>query len=254
MTGAIKEISVMRGHDPRGFALFGYGGAGPLHAALIAQELGMSRVIVPPLPGNFSAFGLLVADVRHDYVRTRLLATADTAFEEVTAVFGELRKEATTRLMAEGFGEDRIRFDTRLDMRYVGQAFELSVPFADDCRSMADVEAAFRDVYDRRYAHATDDPAEIVSFRLSAYGAVDKPRLPRRERATGSIAAARRGEREVAFDARFVSTPVFARDLLPVDAVVTGPALIEEEGTTTVVPPGFRAWPDQHGNLLLESD
>ena len=199
------------------------------------------------------SFGLLVADVRHDYVRTRLLATRETAFEEVTGVFDELRKEATVRLVADGFAEGRIRFDARLDMRYVGQAFELAVPLGDDARSMADVESAFRQVYDRRYAHATDDPAEIVSFRLSAYGAVDKPRLPRRPRGTGSVHAARRGERNVAFDARFVSTPVFGRDLLPVDATVEGPALIEEEGTTTVVPPGFRAWPDEHGNLLLEA-
>lgn len=253
MTGAIKEISVMRGHDPRDFALFAYGGAGPLHAAFIAQELGMSRVIVPPLPGNFSAFGLLVADVRHDYVRTRLLATRETAFEEVTAVFEELRKEAIVRLAADGFTDDRVRFDARLDMRYVGQAFELSVPFGE-CRSMTDVEAAFRAIYDVRYAHATDEPAEIVSFRLSAYGIVDKPRLPRRARGTGSLEGSRRGARDVAFDGAFVSTPIFARDLIPVDAAIEGPALIEEDGTTTVVPPGFRASPDVHGNLLLESE
>ena len=253
MTGAIKEISVMRGHDPRGFTLFAYGGAGPLHAALVAHELGMSRVIVPPLPGNFSAFGLLVADVRHDYVRTRLLATRETPFEDVTAVFAELRKEAIVRLVAEGFAEDRIRFDARLDMRYVGQAFELAVPFDGAFRSMADVETAFRAVYDVRYAHATDDPAEIVSFRLSAYGEVQKPRLPRRERG-GTLDDARRSTRPVAFDARFTDTPVYARDALPVDVMVRGPALIDEAGSTTVVPPGFRAWPDAHGNLLLEAD
>ncbi|MBI1735317.1 MAG: hydantoinase/oxoprolinase family protein [Candidatus Rokubacteria bacterium] len=253
MTGAIKEISVMRGHDPRGFTLFAYGGAGPLHAALVARELGMSRVVVPPLPGNFSAFGLLVADVRHDYVRTRLSATRETPFEDVTAVFAELRKEAVVRLVAEGFPEDRIRFDARLDMRYVGQAFELAVPFDEAFRSMDDVEAAFRSVYDRRYAHATEDPAEIVSFRLSAYGRVHKPRLPRRERG-GTLDGARLGTRPVAFDARFADTPVYARDRLPLDVVVPGPALVDEAGSTTVVPPGFRAWPDAHGNLVLEAD
>jgi N-methylhydantoinase A len=253
MTGAIKEISVMRGHDPRGFTLFAYGGAGPLHAALVAQELGMPRVIVPPLPGNFSAFGLLVADVRHDYVRTRLSPTRETPFEDVAAVFSELRKEAVVRLVAEGFAEDRIRFDARLDMRYVGQAFELAVPFDARFASIADVEAAFHAVYDRRYAHATDDPAEIVSFRLSAYGAVDKPRLPRRAPG-GAVGGARVATRPVAFDARFVDTPVYARDRLPVDGMVHGPALVDEAGSTTVVPPDFRAWCDAHGNLVLEAD
>src|SRR5688572_17533714 len=120
-------------------------------------------------------------------------------------------------------------------MRYVGQAFELSVPFGES-RSIADVEAAFRAVYDVRYAHATEDPVEIVTFRLSAYGIVEKPRLPRRERGTSTLAAARRTARDVAFDARFTSTPVFVRDLIPVDATIVGPALIDEEGTTTVVP------------------
>jgi N-methylhydantoinase A len=252
MTGAIKEISVMRGHDPRGFVLFAYGGAGPMHAALVAQELGIARVVIPPLPGNFSALGLLVADVRHDYVRTRLTPTRDTPFEDVTAVFAELRKDATTRLLADGFSEDRIRFDARLDMRYVGQAFELSVPLSDAFRSMQDVDAAFHAVYDKRYAHATDDPAEIVSFRLSAYGRVAKPTLPRRARDGGSLADAHRGNRDVAFDGRFVTTPVYAREALPVESVITGPALIEEAGTTTVVPPACRAWADTHGNVILE--
>ena len=161
-------------------------------------------------------------------------------------------------------------------MRYVGQAFELAVPFSETLRSMDAIEMAFREVYDRRYAHATDDPPEIVSFRLSAYGIVTKPRLPRQgvEEGRGSAADVRaRGGlgghfgaphvrqaghvgaphvRQTAFNARFESTPVFARERLPIDAVVSGPALVEEAGTTTVVPPGFRAWPDRHDDLVLE--
>src|SRR5439155_15857365 len=180
MTGAIKEVSVMRGHDPRAFVLFAYGGAGPMHAAFIARELGMTRVVVPPLPGNFSAFGLLVADVRHDYVRTRLTATAGLDFGELTRTFAELREEARLRLGADGFAADRVRFEARLDMRYVGQAFELSVPFGEDLTSIAEVERAFHRAHEARYSHAVEDPVEIVSFRLSAYGGVSKPRLPRR--------------------------------------------------------------------------
>jgi N-methylhydantoinase A len=253
MTGAIKEVSTMRGHDPRAFVLFAYGGAGPMHAAFVAQELGMARVVVPPLPGNFSAFGLLVADVRHDSVRTRLTATADLDHAELARTFAEMREEALVRLAADGFEADRVRFAARLDMRYVGQAFELSVPFDDGLASMADVERAFHRAHEARYSHAVEDPVEIVSFRLSAYGIVTKPRLPGRAAGGGAPEAARLDTRDVAFDGAFAPTPVYARERLVTEVAVMGPALVEESGTTTVVPSGFRAWPDAHDNLVLEA-
>ncbi len=251
MTGAIKEISVMRGHDPRAFTLFAYGGAGPLHAAFVAAELGMSRVVVPPIPGNFSAFGLLVADVRHDEVRTRVVRTADLSFAELEGHFGELTARARARLAEDGFGAASMRFEASLDMRYVGQAFELAVPFDGGLASMKDVDRAFYTAHEARYAHATADPVEIVSLRLSAYGVGAKPSLPRAPEA-GSLAAARMRERAVLFDAVPTATAVYARELLPAEAALTGPALIEEPGTTTVVPPGFRAGVDARANLILE--
>jgi N-methylhydantoinase A len=254
MTGAIKEVSVMRGHDPRAFVLFAYGGAGPMHAAFIAQELGMTRVVVPPLPGNFSAFGLLVADVRHDYVRTRLMPLADLDFTELTRAFDEMRAEARLRLRDEGFDGDRVRYETRLDMRYVGQAFELSVPFGAEHATVADVARAFHRAHEARYSHAVDDPVEIVSFRLSAYGIVSKPRLFARAGDGGRAATVPMDTRDVAFDGVFAATPVHAREALAPDAAISGPALVEEPGTTTVVPPGFRAWCDTHGNLILEAE
>jgi len=251
MTGAIKEISIMRGHDPRAFALFAYGGAGPLHAALIAAELGMSRVIVPPLPGNFSAFGLLVADVRHDEVRTRVTRTADVPFAELQRLFGELTARARARLEKDGFAPAAMRFEASLDLRYVGQAFELPVPFTGVLASMADVDRAFHAAYEARYAHATADPVEIVTLRVSGYGVGAKPSLPR-ARDAGSVPSARVDERPVLFDAVPMATTVYARELLPAGGVVTGPALVEEPGTTTVVPPGVRAAMDPHANLVLE--
>ncbi len=251
MTGAIKEISMMRGHDPRAFALFAYGGAGPLHAAFIAAELGMGLVIVPPMPGNFSAFGLLVADVRHDEVRTRVVKTTDLGFTELERLFGELTTKARGRLAEDGFAPAAMRFEASLDMRYVGQAFELSVPFDAGLASMNDVDRAFYTAHEARYAHATADPVEIVSFRLSAYGVGAKPSLPRAS-AAASVKAARIEARSVLFDAVPVATAVYTRDLLPSGAALAGPALIEEVGTTTVVPPGFRATVDPHANLVLE--
>jgi N-methylhydantoinase A len=252
MTGAIKEISIMRGHDPRAFTLFAYGGAGPLHAAAIAAELGMPRVVVPPMPGNFSAFGLLVADVRIDAVKTRLVRTADLTFAELGEILGELRDDTRARLAVAGFSNAAMRFEASLDMRYVGQAFELDVAVDDTCTCMAHVERAFRTAHEARYSHATDDPVEIVTFRVAAYGLVAKPAL---RRATDVVTATDKAiieDRAVVFDAAPVTTRVYARDLLPSGMPVAGPALIEESGTTTVVPPTFTAAADVHGNLVLE--
>ena len=242
----------MRGHDPRDFVLFAYGGAGPLHAAMIAEELGMSRVIVPPMPGKFSAFGLLVADVRHDYARTRLTVCADLTVEQLGAIIDEMRAEAHAELTAEGFAEDAMQFEARLDMRYIGQAFELSVELPDNTGSMAEVEAAFRGLYERRYSHATDEPSEIVCFRLAAFGVGAKPRLPEISAAGGTFAHTREGARQVTFNGAFMETSVYNRLKLPPDETLEGPALVEEPGTTTVIPPAFRAQADHLGNLILE--
>jgi N-methylhydantoinase A len=219
---------------------------------MIAEELGMPTVVVPPMPGNFSAFGLLVADVRHDYARTRLTACADLTVGQLGAIINEMRTEACTELAAEGFAEDAMRFEARFDMRYIGQAFELSVELPDNTGSMAEVEAAFRNLYERRYSHATDEPSEIVCFRLAAFGVGAKPRLPEFSAAGRALADARVGQRRVAFNGAFMETPVYDRVKLPPEATLEGPALVEEPGTTTVVPPAFRARADRHGNLILE--
>ncbi|MFI4989252.1 MAG: hydantoinase/oxoprolinase family protein, partial [Alphaproteobacteria bacterium] len=253
MTASIKEISIMRGHDPRDFALFAYGGAGPLHAALVAAELGCPRVVVPPMPGNFSAFGLLVADVRHDFARTRVVATAALPFEELQAILAELREEGRHRLAEEGFALSDMRFEAKLDMRYVGQAFELSVPVPEAAAAMADIDEAFLAAYEKRYAYAVPGPAEIVTFRLSAYGLVAKPTLPKAA-AGGDLATALGGERPVAFDGRFRDTPIYDRARLPAEAAIPGPAIIEDAGASTIVPPGFSAAIDAFGNLVLERE
>jgi N-methylhydantoinase A len=139
-------------------------------------------------------------------------------------------------------------------MRYVGQAFELSVPVHDGWTSMADVDAAFYAAHEQRYAHAVEDPVEIVSFRLSAYGLTTKPALPAQPGGTASLEAARLGVRPVFFDDAFADTPVFARERLPAAARLRGPALVDEPGTTTLVPPGFRAAVGPLGVLVLERE
>jgi N-methylhydantoinase A len=177
--------------------------------------------------------------------------TADLAFSELERHFDDLTARARARLAEDGFAPASMRFEASLDMRYVGQAFELSVPFDASLASMKDVDRAVYTAHEARYAHATADPVEIVSLRVSAYGLGRKPALPRAP-AAGSLQAARLDERIVLFDAVPTATVVYARDRLPSGVTFEGPALIEEAGTTTVVPQAFRASVDAHANVILE--
>jgi N-methylhydantoinase A len=251
MVSAIKEISMAKGHDPRDFALVAYGGAGPLHAAFIADELEMPRVIVPPAPGNFSAFGALISDLRRDYVRTRLVHTRQGSFTEVRAIFADLEHEARAELAAEGIFPEAITMVRTLGMRYVGQSWELLVRAPEDADSMTGLEAAFRRAHERRYGHAHDGPAEIVNFRLAATGAVPKPVLGRWTE-TGPLARAQRTERIVHFTGEAIGVPVYARPRLPGGVPLPGPAIVEEMGATTVVPPGWQAGVGAWGELVLQ--
>jgi len=251
LAGAIKEVSVMRGIDARDCALLPFGGAGPMHAAAVADELGMGRVVVPPLPGNFSAFGLLIADVRRDFVRTRVSAARQTSIEDVRAVLQELTASGAAELGEAGFAPQRRRFQMSLDMRYAGQSFELSVPVAADVQGIGEIERAFRETYAARYGAAPGRPIEIVSYRVAAWGVVDKPQLPPIDATGRTLATAVSGMRRAVFSGRELEVTVFARDRLPMGVAIQGPALIEEDGTTTVVPPGWVARLDRIGCLLL---
>jgi N-methylhydantoinase A len=251
LAGAIKEVSVMRGIDPRDFALLAFGGAGPLHAADIADELGMRTVVVPPLPGNFSALGLLIADVRRDFVRTRVSQTSKTRLSEVETVLSELMRNAAAELAADGFTPERQRFSPSLDMRYAGQSFELSVPVAAGARSMTEIERCFAEIYAARYGAATGRPMEIVSYRLAAWGLSDKPQLPRLDPGRRSLERAQRGSRRVYLGASQRQVTVWDRDRLPARELLEGPVLIEEAGSTSMVPAGWSVELDLLGCLVL---
>jgi N-methylhydantoinase A len=252
LAGAIKEVSVMRGIDPRDFALFPFGGAGPLHAAEVAAELGMQTVVVPPLPGNFSALGLLIADVRRDFVRTRVSQTASTDITHVRAALQELLHEGEAELAGAGFSPEERRFSASLDMRYLGQSFELSVPVALDAASITEIERAFGEVYAARYGETNNAVIEIVSYRLAAWGLSEKPTLPTIDRGGRSASAAKTGTRDTVFDGKALLTPIFDRDKLPPGYSVQGPALVEETGSTTVIPPGWSVALDDIGCLVFK--
>jgi N-methylhydantoinase A len=222
-----------------------------LHAAAIAEELGMRSIVVPPLPGNFSALGLLIADVRRDFVRTRVSATAKTSLAEVQSTLQALAREGETELDAAGFPPQRRRFQASLDMRYVGQSFELSVPVALDVQRLEQIEAGFRSVYAARYGAATDAATEIVSYRLAAWGLTDKPALPVLDRSACSRKGAVCGVRMVIFGGAELQVSVFDRDRLPTGLALEGPALVEEDGSTTIIPPGWEAELDPIGCLVF---
>ena len=251
MTASIREISIQQGHDPRDFTLIAFGGAGPMHAIPVAEELGIPRILVPRHPGNFSALGLLVSDVKHDDVRTRV-GRLHERLPALEAAFAEMSAEAGQRLDGEGFDRQSRRSERSLDLRYAGQAFELSVPLAPGPLDARAIVADFNARHLAAYGHADPDgDVEVVNARMSAYGVVDKPEPSRFRGGDGTVDDAFIATRDVWFDGRAASTPVFERDRLPERARVDGPAIVEEFGATTVVFPGWRASMDDAANLLL---
>jgi len=208
-------------------------------------------VVVPWAPGNFSAFGSLISDLRRDYVQTRLLGAASATFADVASVFDALEAEGAAALAREGIPRERVSMVRTLGMRYVGQAWELLVRVPDEADTINALEEAFHATHARRYGHRNDGAVEIVNFRLTAVGATRKPSLPS-PRATGSLDEARRTARPVHFDGAFVTAPIYDRERLPRAARLAGPAIVEEMGATTVVPPGFTATVGTWGELILE--
>ena len=251
MTSAIREISIQRGHDPRDFTLVAFGGAGPMHALALAEEMGIRRVLVPPHPGNFSALGLLASDVKHDDVRTRVGPLRER-LPVLASLFAEMEDTAARQLEAEGFGPAQQRHRRSLDLRYRGQAFELNVA-VDDALDPDAIEASFHVHHRGAYGHASPGATvELVNARLAAHGVVVKPTPERSRSATASIDAALLERRSVWFNGAPYECPVWERERLPDAAPVHGPAIVEEFGATTVVPPGWQGLVDQHGNLRLE--
>ena len=250
MTSSIREITIARGHDPRDFTLVAFGGAGPMHAALVADELAIPRVLVPRHPGNFSALGLLVSDVKHDDVRTRVgILRAQSA--AVASAVAEMETTAMERLAAEGFGVPAQRIETALDLRYLGQAFELPVALPPGPLDLPAIAREFHERHRATYGHA--DPGgeiELVNVRLTARGVVDKP-APHRPTGVG-VGPGATASRAVWFGGRALSVAVLERDTLPAGTTLRGPAIIEEFGATTVVPPDWGVTIDGLGDLVLE--
>ena len=252
MVSAIKQISVERGYDPRDFTLVAYGGAGPMHGAFIAEELEIDRILVPTGPGNFAALGSLISDVKQDFVRTRtLLPRRLASFAEIAGEFDRLEAQGRGRLEAEGVSPERFSSRRSLGMRYLGQSWEIDVDVPPDMATVEALEAAFHDTHERRFGHRNDGETEVVSFRLTGTGRGSKPAFGAWQ-VPGDLDSARVETRAVFFGGRFFDTPVLARSRLPAGTSHAGPAIVEEEGATTVVPPEWRLRVLDSGDLLME--
>ena len=258
MSLAVREVSVQKGHDPRGFALIASGGAGPLHAVSIARELSLPMVVIPELPGNFSALGMLIADLRHDYVRTLIADLATTDPADLEFVFEEMAAEARDTLARDGASVHRIRLVRKFDVRYLGQEYTLTVSVPAEKLSsatMARARARFDELHFAQYSHsAPNEPVEIVNLRLAAIG-----ELEGESKALGTVmddAAQRsgkpKGTRKVHFDSGIFECPVYDRDHLPIDEVLEGPLVIEERVSTTIVHPGDRIRLTARGPIMIE--
>jgi N-methylhydantoinase A len=257
MMGAIRLISVQRGYDPRDFVLVAFGGAGPLHANALARELGLPTILIPPSPGIASALGLLMTDLKHEFVATRRQFLANLEPASLVGLFSEFERQGEALLGREGIAPPQRHLVRTLDLRYRGQSHELTVAAPAGALTPQDLERVqeqFHEAHARAYGYAArEDPVELVNVRLTAIGVSPKPRLKALPQGNGDFNEAVKGERPVWFNetSGFTACPIVDRYRLCWGDVVPGPAVIEEVDSTTVVHPGYEALVDQYGNLLL---
>jgi N-methylhydantoinase A len=254
---AIRQITVKRGLDVRDFAMAAFGGSGPLLVCRLIDVLGLRAVVVPPNPGNVSAFGLLTVDVKNDYVQTHVVAHAELDHDELRGVYDQLEAQAARTLTAEGFPPEEHRFQRTADLRYDGQAYEVRVTGPDgpvDEDFARTVVECFHDAHEQLYGYCyRDQPqhgVEWVNLRVSGIGPIRRPTLERRPEGDGDTSRARTGERDVFFD-RWHPTPIYDRSRLAPGDEVLGPAIVEEFGSTVPIHPGFTARIDDHANLVV---
>ena len=262
MERAIRTISVERGHDPRDFSLVAFGGAGPLHACELAESLRIPRVLIPPHPGVLSALGMILADVVKDFSQTVMLPAIEADSKTLSRLFAPLYERASADLHAEGFGHEEVTLLPMLDMRYVGQSYELAVTIGD-WESEVGPEHFLEDFHDahrQRFSYASPgEPVEIVNLRLKAVGCTAKPHFSKQSLGGLDPKAAHLGHKAVHFAdrqtpraARPVPAALYQRQRLAPGNMVVGPAVIFQLDATTVIPPDWAAMVDGWRNLVAE--
>jgi N-methylhydantoinase A len=253
MARAIRSVSTERGYDVREFALFAYGGAGPLHAVELAADCAIATVIVPQEPGTLCARGILLSDISLDFVRSLIVELADASWQQVIAAFASMREDAERWLAGERVAAADRKFRMMIDARYAGQNFEVQVELPDVRPGGRDAFAArFKERHIQEYGYDVDKRAvEVVNCRLQAIGTV--PKAPLEPVVGGTLAQALKGRRKVFCGAAagWQDTPVYRRAGLPVDQPIAGPAIIDEMSATTLVLPGQSATVDRLGNIIV---
>jgi len=250
MSRAIRSVSTEKGHDVGEFALFPFGGAGPLHAVAVAEECGLTRVLVPVEPGTMCARGILLSDVSLDLVRSEIIEAKPANWPRVTAYLAAMDEQGRAWLDQEVIPADGRRFETVIDGRYKGQNHEVRVRLAAE-PDIATFLAAFAEAHRREYGYDIPNrPVEVVNCRLKAIGLIDRPPA-----GFSGITAnpAPKSRRPIHFDSGWIDTPVFDRAALPVGTTLQGPAVIDEMSSTTILPANWRLTVDTAGNLILES-
>jgi N-methylhydantoinase A len=254
MAEVLKIVSVRRGHDPRDFVLAAFGGAGPLHAAALASELGIAEVICPPIPGAFSALGLISTDLQRHYVQSVYSAAGPASCSALQAAFAELERAAANMFDRAGIARERRRLEYSVDARYARQSFELVVPISacpKDDAALAKIGDAFHDLHRKTYGHDNrHEPVHVVSVRLAAVGTL--PELVIREQPAASGTDAVKSRRQVWFHAAgSVKAAVYDRRRIPAGFQAAGPAVIEALESTILVPPGWQAKMNEDGFVVL---
>lgn len=257
MIRGIRRVSVERGYDPRDFVLVAFGGAGPLHGVELAKALNMDRIIVPVHPGIASAFGMLSADVRHDYVRTMIQRLDQIELSGLQAMYLEMENQGASQLTKEGFLKKQIELLRKADMRYVGQSYELTIDVSGesiDKTVLNDLKNRFHQIHEKNYGYARlGEQIELVNLRLIALGKLPQSELvepwPQTDKLPEPIAW-----RDVHFDGQNYRTPIHNRDQIGRDHILAGPTIIEQLDSTTVIPPGYRGCIEPYGNMIIEKE
>lgn len=255
MVNALKLVSLNRGFDPREFALIAFGGGGAMHAVSLGKDLKARKVIIPVNSSVFSAWGMLMSDIRRDFLMTKVEQLSDFPLDELNQVYGGLEAEAIETCEAEGMDGSRIRFERFADMRYCGQEHTVKVPMGGGALSRKEIEAAvlaFHSEHEREYRFRLDNDVELVNYHVVALNETDKIALPQKPRTGLAASDIRTGTRTVDFDTDGVhDSGAFDLSRFEPDMKVSGPAVIEDKTTTIVVNPGCTASMDDIGNIHI---
>ncbi len=259
MYNALKLISVRRGYDPRDFTMVAFGGGGPMHCAYLAKELNIHKVVIPIAAPVFSAWGMLMTDVRHDYIQTNIRRMNEVSARELNSMWNGLMGQAEQQFQKEGIKEEHIVYQFIADMRYMGQEHTVKVnvppvPWTDEMKE--DIISRFHDTHEHFYTfRLPDTPTEIVNLHLVGYGQLDKPELAPIPKQEKPVQSAKKEIRSVYFtDDSWLDTPVYDRESLGSGAVIDGPAIVEETAAAAVVAKGQRLTVDTYGNLIIETE